>query len=115
MVTWETTFWVEPWPDIPWDRRDLANWQSAGAHHTFTDMADRRSVSVTVQLAAEDEPTAVAAGRAEVELGFPPSRYRVQSPRIAPSTAAQQLLRAGAALYLRQTAGAVYRDQAAPR
>lgn len=113
MPTWDTTFAVEPFPDTPWDRRDLTLWQDASAHHTFTPRDHRRSVQITARLTAADERTAVAAGREEVNAFFPPSRYWVQNPRIPPSARAHQLLLDGAALYLRGAGSVAFRDRTA--
>lgn len=57
-------------------------------------------MQVSTEIEAEDEGSAVAAGRKRVEAHFPPSRYTVQNPRSSPPANAQRLLRAGAAQFL---------------
>jgi hypothetical protein len=100
MATWELTYLVEPWPDTPWDRRDLGRWEGAAAQHSYATVADRRSVRVSTAIEAEEEGAAIAAGRARVEEFFPPSRYTVQNPQAGPQASeAHRLLRAGAAYY----------------
>ncbi|MGI8913444.1 MAG: hypothetical protein ACR2JY_06605 [Chloroflexota bacterium] len=111
MMTWTMTFLVEPWPDTPWDRRDLERWQQDSEQHSYTIVKDRRNVEINTTCEAADETSAIAAGRAQVDAFFPPSRYAVQNPQVGRSTDTQRMLRAGAALFLRNTAATVFRDR----
>ncbi|HEY8743315.1 MAG TPA: hypothetical protein VIU62_09460 [Chloroflexota bacterium] len=112
MMTWTMTFLVEPWPDTPWDRRDLERWQQDSSQHTYTIVKDRRNAEISTTCEAPDEATAIAAGRAQVDAFFPRSRYAVQNPQVGPATDTQRMLKAGAALFLRNTAATVFRKGA---
>jgi hypothetical protein len=111
MMTWTMTFLVEPWPDTPWDRRDLERWQQDSPQHTYTIVKDRRNVEINTTCEAADEGAAIAAGRAQVDAFFPPSRYAVQNPQAGRSADTQRMLRAGAALFLRNTAATIFREK----
>jgi hypothetical protein len=111
MTTWNMTFLIEPWPDTPWDRRDLERWEREAPHHTYAIVKDRRNVEVSTTSEAADEEAAIAAGRAQVDAFFPPWRYAVQNPQVGPSTDAQRMRKAGAALFLRNSAATMFRDR----
>jgi hypothetical protein len=111
MTMWTMTFLVEPWPDTPWDRRDLERWQQESAQHTYTIVKDRRNVEISTTCEADNETAAIAAGRAQVDAFFPPSRYTVQNPQVGRSADTQRMLRAGAALFLRNTAATIFREK----
>ena len=115
MTTWKTTFLVEPWPDTPWDARDLGLWRTASPVHSYATVADHRSVRVSTASEAAEEGTAVAAGREDVNAFFPPSRYTVQNPSSGPSVSTRRWRLAGAALFLRRADAGLFREHVQPR
>lgn len=104
MPTWRPTFLVEPFPDTPWDRRALERWRQTDPGNDYVAVAKRRSVQISLAIEADEEGTAITAGRAQVDASFPSWRYNVQNPP-APgvSLATKQALAAGVAAHLRRT------------
>jgi ferric-dicitrate binding protein FerR (iron transport regulator) len=101
MPTWRLTFLVEPFPDTPWDRRELERWRQTAPDHAYAAVAQRRSVQISLDVDAEEERAAIAAGRAQVDASFPPWRYNVQNPPAPGVVAAtQRALAAGVAAHL---------------